>query len=59
MMRFTSLMQSSLDEDDDDLAMLPPIEIANPETDMDSDVFDMKDMNDMNDKNDDMNDINK
>ena len=48
-----------MDEDDDDLAMLPPIEIANPETDMDSDVFDMKDMNDMNDKNDDMNDINK
>ena len=52
-------IETSSDEDDHDLAMLPPIEIANAETDMDSDVFDMKDMNDMNDKNDDMSDINE
>ena len=36
--------ESSLDEDDHDLAMLPPIEKENAETDMDSDASD--DMND-------------
>ena len=37
-------IESSSDEDDHDLAMLPPIENANAETDMDSDASD--DMND-------------
>ena len=36
--------ESSLDEDDHDLAMLPPVENANAETDMDNDTSD--DMND-------------
>ena len=36
-------IESSLDEDDHDLAMLPPIENANAETDMDNDPSD--DMN--------------
>ena len=37
-------IESSSEEDDHDLAMLPPIEKANAETDMDSDAS-----NDMND----------
>ena len=37
-------IESSSDEDDHDLAMLPPIEKANAETDTDSDASD--DMND-------------
>ena len=37
-------IESSSDEDDHDLAMLPPTEKANAETDMDSDASD--DMND-------------
>ena len=36
--------ESSLDEDDHDLAMLPPVENANAETDMDNDTS--GDMND-------------
>ena len=39
-----SAIESSSDEEDHDLAMLPPIEKANAETDMDSDASD--DMND-------------
>ena len=39
-----SNIESSSDEDDPDLAMPPPIEKANAETDMDSDASD--DMND-------------
>ena len=37
-------IESSSDKDDHDFAMLPPIEKANAETDMDSDASD--DMND-------------
>ena len=37
-------IESSSDEDDHDLAMLPPVENANAETDMDNDTSD--DMND-------------
>ena len=39
-----SAIESSSDEEDHDLAMLPPIEKTNAETDMDSDASD--DMND-------------